>query len=388
MPSCTLLATLVKPTPSWIVKWQKIMRSLFFIPTLFVLLQVTVACDEDAEDLPQPELEFPVFSAEQLESAATYSTANGGSAVLVMQYGERIFEDYQHGADTNTATHIQSGTKGFFAAAVAAAIEDGLITGYDELVAETITEWKDPNQHPGKQLIRVRHLVSLTSGLSQDIDQIQGAEAPAEDIYQYVVDSLRLVTVPGNHFQYGPSHFYAFGVLLERKLQAAGRNLDPLAYLDERVFKPIKLNYADWIHDASGNPHIPNGAVLTPRNWVKYGRFLLQSGRWEGKPVIASELIDDLTQPYGINPGHGAFLWLNSVDGYPADFRDMAPAGSSGGFIYHDGHPDIYAALGAGKNRMYIIPEYEAVVVRQTLSNRDGFDDHTFLQYLLGEGIE
>jgi hypothetical protein len=39
----------------------------------------------------------------------------GGTAVLVMQDGQVIFEDYHNGADQNTATHIQSGTKGFWA---------------------------------------------------------------------------------------------------------------------------------------------------------------------------------------------------------------------------------------------------------------------------------
>jgi hypothetical protein len=51
--------------------------------------------------------------------------------------------------------------------------------------------------------------------------------------------------------------------------------------------------------------------------------------------------------------------------------------------MYHDGMNDIIGALGAGKNRMYIIPSYNTVVLRQTRLEDDRFDDHTFLSLLL-----
>ncbi len=54
------------------------------------------------------------FSQEQFMNAASYSRQMGGIAVSVMQDGRIIFEDYHNGADQNTATHIQSGTKGFW----------------------------------------------------------------------------------------------------------------------------------------------------------------------------------------------------------------------------------------------------------------------------------
>lgn len=325
------------------------------------------------------------FDLVALQAAAEYSRLRGGAAVLVLQNGEIVFEDYHNGATAETATHVQSGTKAFFACAVAAAIEDGLISGYDEKVAETITEWQDALKHPGKSLITIGMLASLSSGLSQDVDQIQGTDPLADDLYNYAVHHLRLTSMPGSSFQYGPSHYYAFGVLLQRKLAQAGRDLNPLEYLEERVLAPIGLEYTHWQHDDAGNPHIPNGATLTPRNWIKLGRFLLQHGSWEGRPVIDPGLMADLLSAAGPNPGHGRFLWLNHPEGYPPNRRDTSPPGSQGGFIYHDGHPELFAAMGAGKNRLYVVPVRNAVILRQTTGDTQEFIDTEFLAILLGD---
>lgn len=325
------------------------------------------------------------FSITRMEQAATYSEQMGGVAVLIYQNGRIIFEDYHNGADTSVVTHIQSATKAFWAMATAAAIESGLIDSFDERVALTLTEWQDAAQHPFKNRILLRHLLALSGGLSQDIEQIQGLDAQADDLYAYAIDSLRIQFLPGNRFQYGPSNYYAYGAFLERKLKRAGIDQNPLAYLDSVIFSPIGLQYDSWAHDPSGNPHIPNGCYITPREWVKFGQLLLQKGKWADTQLVDSNLVKQLFVADGPNPGHGKFLWLNHPDGQGAFPGQTPPAGSSGGFMYHDGYTDLIGALGGGRNRMYIIPAQNAVVLRQSIEDRGDFQDDTFLRFLLDE---
>jgi CubicO group peptidase (beta-lactamase class C family) len=330
------------------------------------------------------EVKEKVFSQEQMQSAANYSKQKGGTAVVVMQNGQIIFENYHNGANENTPTHIQSGTKGFFAAVVALAIQEGLITGYDENVSTTITEWQNATQHPGKKQITIRHLVSLTSGLSQDLDYIQGEHPLAPDIYDYVVNNLRLLYSPGTKFQYGPSHYYVFGVFLKRKLQQAGINLDPLQYLETRLLQKIGITYTSWAHDQAGNPHIPNGCYITPRNWTKFGQFLLQKGKWNNEQLTQENFINDVFVPKGDNQGHGAFIWLNKPGGDATSAGMPAvPTGSEGGIIYYKGYTDMVGALGAGKNRLYVIPSLNAVIVRQSTGDNGEFSDNDFLDLIL-----
>jgi CubicO group peptidase (beta-lactamase class C family) len=341
------------------------------------------ATDSTVGDDGAPDLGPGLGSRLSFAAAAAYSKRHKGGAVLVQIGDQIVFEEYQNGATARTSFHLHSATKGFWAAACAAALEDGLLTGLDQQADSLITEWKDSARHPRKSMIKLRHLLELTSGLSQDVQQIQGLDPAAQNIFTYVVDELRMPIGPGKSFQYGPSHFYVFGVLLSRALQEAGRDPDPLLYLKQRVLDPVGIVATDWARDRAGNPHIPNGAYLTARNWIRYGRFLLDDGRVSGKQIVSASLLQTMREPGAVNPGHGRFLWLNTTGGQGNTPTTTAPPGSTGGFIYHDGHPDLFAALGAGKNRMYMFPALDMVVVRQTEHERDGFIDHVFLATLL-----
>ncbi|MCV5232780.1 serine hydrolase, partial [Escherichia coli] len=65
--------------------------------------------------------------------------------MIVWKNGRIIFEEYQNGHKPDDPWMLASGTKSFSGVLLAAAIEDGIISGFDEKVADTITEWKgDP----------------------------------------------------------------------------------------------------------------------------------------------------------------------------------------------------------------------------------------------------
>ncbi|MCK0131892.1 serine hydrolase [Flavobacteriaceae bacterium F08102] len=321
-----------------------------------------------------------IFSESQLLNAANYAKENGGSAVLIAENGEIIFEDYQNGADQYTAPHIYSATKFFWASVAALAKQQNLIN-YEELVANTITEWQDATIHPGKDQIKIKDLLTLSSGLSQNFI----AFSNADNTYQYAIDELSMVNTPGTKFSYGPSNYYVFGALLDKKLKEQHSSLNPLTYLETEIFEKIGLTYESWTHDLSGNPNIPNGCSLTPRNWLKYGQFILNKGFWNNEQIIQSDLLAEQFVATGPNPGHGNFAWLNRKEGYGFNTNDMAPSGSTGGFIYHHGFVEIIGGLGAGKNRMYLIPSLNVVIIRQTLQENDNFEDSEFLEILLGD---
>jgi len=312
---------------------------------------------------------------------ADYSARNGGRAVLVMIDGRIVFERYDNGFGPETATHLHSATKGFWGPVIAAMIEDGLIESFDELAVETLPEWKD---HPRKSQITLRHLLTLSAGLVQDVVNLQGHERPtlAPDLYKHAI-GVPAVREPGATFQYGPSCYYVLGEIMKRKL--ATRKQTPLDYLKQRILDPIGVKVGDWVHDTSGNPHIPNGAYLTADNWAKYGQWLLQGGRWEGKQIVRKDLLEELLKPSQANPGHGLALWLNQPGGRGAVgvAGQRSQPGDEAGWIFRSGHPDLFAALGAGKCRMYVIPSLNMVTLRQGDSRVDRFNDNTFLNLLL-----
>jgi predicted dienelactone hydrolase/CubicO group peptidase (beta-lactamase class C family) len=310
-------------------------------------------------------------------AASDYSARSGGRAVLVWADGQTVFERYDHGAGRETATHLHSATKAFWGPVVAAMITDGLVSSFDELACETLPEWKED---PRKRTITLRHLLTLSAGLAQDVPMLQGFRGRAEDKYAHAV-GLAVDQPVGSSFRYGPSCCYALGEILERKLRKRGQS--PLEYLRERILDPIGCEVADWKHDPSGNPHLPNGASLTARNWLRYGVFLQQRGTWEGKPILPEALFAELVRPSEANPGHGLTLWLNTPRGFGVSPLMKAPPESAAGFLHPAGEPDLYAALGAGKCRLYVVPSRRLVVLRQCDEPRDTFRDDVFLGLLL-----
>ena len=313
------------------------------------------------------------------DPAADYSARNGGLATVVMVKGKIVFERYDNGHTPDKTVHLHSASKAFWGPVIAAMIEDGLVESFDELASRTLPEWED---HPRKGQITLRHLLDLSAGLVQDVVHLQGHDRPtlAPDLYEHAI-SVRAARESGATFQYGPSCYYVLGEIMKRKL--AARKQTPLDYLKQRILEPIGVKIGDWVHDASGNPHIPNGAHLTAREWAKYGQWLLQGGEWNGRQIVRKDLLEELVKPSKTNPGHGLALWLNRPGGQGAFAFQSAPPGAPGGWIYPDDRPDLFAALGAGKCRMYIIPSLEVVAVR--LANRKGdlFNDSAFVSLLL-----
>ena len=218
----------------------------------------------------------------------------------------------------------------------------------------------------------------------QDVTNLQGHDRAtlAPDLYKHAIGVLAL-REPGAVFQYGPSCYYVLGEIMRRKL--ATRKQTPLDYLKHRILDPIGVKLGDWVHDASGNPHIPNGAHLTVRDWAKYGQWLLQEGEWNGKQIVKKDLLEELIKPSDANPGHGLALWLNRPGGQGAVgvAGQRSELGDEAGWIYRDGCPDLFAALGAGKCRMYVIPSLKLVALRQGDTSGDRFEDNAFLSLLL-----
>ena len=342
---------------------------LFALSLCLLTLATADALDRRSETLLRADL----------KPALDYSRQHNGAAVLVMKGGEILLEEYQNGRKASQANYLASGTKSFWGPVIAAMIEDGLVSSFDERVADTITEWqKDQN----KSRITVRHLLNLSSGLRENMRALGGEKGNAENRYEFAI-TLSTVTPPGSLFRYGPAHFSALGAFMTRKLEPRG--LSPLDYLKQRILDPIGVEFADWKHDKSGNPHLPNGAHMTARHWANYGRFIAQFGRWGDKQIIRQDLIEECLRGSRANPGYGLTFWLNEPGGRGFLKKQRPPAGAKSGWIYPAGYPDIAGALGGGKTRMYIFPEQDLVIVRQAIGPRDRYNDSEFLNLVLAD---
>jgi len=303
--------------------------------------------------------------------AADYSARRRGVSLLVMQGDRVLFENYPR--SSAGATHeLASGTKSFCGVLAAAMVQDGLLT-LDEACADTLTEWRDD---PVRRMATIRALLSLSSGV--------GGGAVARPSTYAAAVAQPFAGTPGV-FRYGPAPFQVFGEIVRRKLAAAGRSDDVLAFMDERLFRPAGIMHGPWRRQA-GQANLPSGARFDARNWARFGAFVQGGCRVDGRAVVDVDALSDCFRPTPANPGYGLTWWLLRPGLIPPGPRSIVDVSAEA----LAGLPAVRMAAGAGDQRLYLIPERNMVVVRQAdgimarlLGGGSDWSDADFLRLVL-----
>lgn len=293
------------------------------------------------------------------EDAAAYNVKAEGIAMLVMHKGKIVFENYTQNGGRDKPVELASGTKSFNAAIAAAAVQDGFLN-LDEKASDTITEWKND---PQKSTITIRQILSLTSGLK--------ARSPMNRPTYAEAVNLPLETKPGQAFEYSPSNFQLFGEIMTRKLRhfQNGKYKDPLAYLQARILTPLDIHPKNWDKDDDGNPILSMGADITAREWARYGQFVLQGGQWNGRQLVSRATLAETLKGSQANRAYGLSWWLNQYPGKDAVKASRTMTVASDLFTNPAARAlpaNLFMAAGAGKQRLYIIPSQDLVIVRLT----------------------
>ena len=280
------------------------------------------------------------------EAAFAYAERHVLHGLAIEVAGAIVLERYANGYDADKPHALYSGTKSFWGVTAAAAHDNGLLD-LDETVAQTVPEWAADARHAR---VTLRDLLALTSGIGF------GGLGSAVPTYDKAL-ATQIKDEPGERFTYGGIPLQVFGAVLARKL--APRGLTPHAYLRERLLDPIGLNVGAWRSLKDGTQPLPTGASLTAREWLKFGRFVLDGGRWNGKSLVRETSLAACFIGSTANPRYGLGWWLRPID---------APAG-------------IVHASGSGGQALYLIPSERAVVVK--FGQSTSYKHDAFLKRLL-----
>ena len=316
------------------------------------------------------------------QQAGKYSKQQQGEALLVMQGGKVLFEDYAQGWNAQRPHLLASGTKSFTGVAAMLAVQQGLIT-LDEKVSDTLTEWKSD---PRKSQITVRQLLNLSSGLQPDTEDganmiraaagekrgiaaLRALAAAREDYFKQGVEAPA-IRDPGKEFRYGGNHYYAFGEFFERRLKERGVKPNTLwEWYTANLFDPIGMKVARIGRDKKDQPQLAGGASVSAQEWAKFGEWVLHKGAvvqadGTSKQLLKPELLAQCFERSPANPQYGLTWWLAG---------DPAKA------------PQVFIAAGLGKQRLYVVPEHDLVVVRfAPLNSEKGkFNDQAMLEPIL-----
>lgn len=305
---------------------------------------------------------------QKLQTALEYLQANasgvGTDEMVIVRDGLLIWQ----GPAADNVHEIYSCTKTFTGTVLGLLATDGRLS-LDDYAVSYLPALADRYAEYGR--IRLCHLASMTSGY----DGAMGDGWPfystdpnrhLECVLSYTRPGPPMFEA-GTSFKYHDPPVHVLGFILTKTTQ---RSLEEV--FRRRVADPIGMKHFAWsdygyrdgirFNNPAGTPGKDQGGGRSNAlDLARYGLLYLHQGNWNGVQILDAAFVLRATSnqvPAGLKTPHfdltgryGFFWWTNSVR---ADGTRPWPSAP----------PRTFAAHGAGRNFIFVVPEWRLVLVR------------------------
>jgi CubicO group peptidase (beta-lactamase class C family) len=209
-------------------------------------------------------------------------------SIMVVRHGHVVAEGWWAPYSAERPHLLYSLTKSFTSIAVGLAIADGLLSLNDRVV-DILPDHVPADISEQGHRLTVHHLLSMTTGHHTD----SLAEAWQLEPDDLVKGFLRIPfpEPEGTRHAYDNPTTFILARMVER---VTGRGLPEL--LDERLFKPMGVDHAEWDRVASGVAFGFHGLHLTTEAVAAFGELLLRGGLWGGRQLVPREWVELVTR--------------------------------------------------------------------------------------------
>ena len=212
---------------------------------------------------------------------------------------------------------LYSLTKSFTSIAVGLAVGDGVLS-LDDRVVDVLPDHVPADVSEQAQRITVHHLLSMTAG--HPTDTLADAwELEPDDLVKGFL-SLPFTATEGTRHIYDNSTTFLLARMVER---VTGQGLPE--FLDERLFKPMGIEHAEWDRVKSGAAFGFHGLHLTTEAIAAFGELLLRGGLWGDRRLVPREWVelatsrhidcvhfkDDGSDDADFSCGYGYQFWMS-----------------------------------------------------------------------------
>lgn len=326
------------------------MRNLAGFLVLF--LSVASCSKDDAEVLPTPteSMYFPSNTSSSWETKPFSSLGWNQNAVqplkdfltqkntksfMILVNGRIVMEEYFNGHSATSSWEWNSAGKTLVATTTGIAQQEGLLNINHKASDYLGTAWTSMPL-PKENLITVRHLLTMTSG--------------NDDTKQYVIKSnLTYVADAGTRWAYSN----IFQKLTDVVANASKKPFE--TYFNEKLKTKIGMD-GYWNF----------GTIFTiyhstTKSMARFGLLALNKGKWNTEQIISESFFtESMTTSQNINPSYGYLWWLNGKTSFMTPGKQTVYQG----YLVPNAPVDMYAAMGANDQRIYVIPSKKMVVIR------------------------
>ena len=300
---------------------------------------------------------------------------DGVKRLVIARKGRLIWS----GSETDVEQGVWSMTKSLSALAMGPLVDAGKC-GPDTRVADVLPEMR--TTYPEMTL---GQLLAMTSGY-----EAQGDWPPANPSYINGGSTTPFVPKttpqfpPGTRFSYWDSAMNVYGLAISTLAGESKRELfhryiaDPIG-MDPEAWDWGKFTKVGGVVVSGGSGNKGKHFEATARDLARIGHLMLNRGRWGEEQLISEGWIDEITRiqvpadlplggpiadlygerfPFDGRGVYGMGWWVNGI-------------GPDGGRHWQGCPEGTFAALGYNNNVLFVVPEWDLVVVRLGLDGRE-----------------
>jgi CubicO group peptidase (beta-lactamase class C family) len=147
---------------------------------------------------------------------------------------------------------------------------------------------------------------------------------------------MKLKYPPGEHFDYQSGSSQLLGWVLERALRKADDPRTITAYLNDKLWAPLGMEYpASWSIDREKDGIEKTFCCLNApaRDFAKLGSLYLHKGEWQGKQLVPKDWVAQSTR---VDSANGSAWYYQYQWWLPSREGDFVAEGILGQYIYVD----------------------------------------------------
>ncbi|MBR3040435.1 MAG: serine hydrolase [Lachnospiraceae bacterium] len=299
----------------------------------------------------------------QFHRFVSESTGNESNIaqIYVIKDGGTAYEDCFRGFKTEDAINVNSVTKGVMALLAGIAVDQGKIKSLDEKVMDYFPDYQVKRGEKTIYDVTIKHLLTMTApykGKSEPWKKV----CTSEDWTKAALDFLGGRAGITGEFKYSTLGIQILAGIIERATEE--KCID---FANQYLFLPLGIpehfihgtcskedqfdffmnkgpRKNEWYSDPQDTVTAGWGLCASGRDLARIGEMVLNDGKYDGKQILSSEWIKEMTTPY---------IKLGKM------FGNMEY-----GYLWYKPFPDreVYAAIGDSGNIIYANKEINVAV--------------------------
>ena len=326
------------------------MKPLYLL-LLSVLSFASCSSEEPIQNQPEPTgMYFPPISGTTWETKSVASLGWNQNAVqplkdflaqknsksfLILVDGRIVMEEYFNGHSQTATWQWNSAGKTLVSTMTGIAQQENLLNINNRVSQYLGSGWTSETLEQ-ENLITNRNLLTMTSGLNDESNLV-------------IKSNLTYLADAGTRWSYSN----VFQILINIVATSSNQNFE--TYFNNKLKNKIGMD-GFWNFGTIFSIY-----HSSTRSMARFGLLALNKGKWENTQVINESFFNDaISTSQSINLSYGYFWWLNGKSSY------MVPGSQTAfpGTLVSQAPADMYAAMGASDQRIYVIPSKKMVVIR------------------------